>query len=163
MKKMIAVAAIAYIGFAPFANAQIKDTSFKEWTVYLTDIDGKKICYAASFPKGKSGNYQKRDEPYFMVTYIGDDIAEVSASSGYKYKDGSKIEVKLGNKKLNMFTKGELAWANDRQADKEFISAMKKQNDLIIKGQSAKGSYSIDKYSLNGFSAAYDRMKEACK
>jgi hypothetical protein len=148
--------------FASVANAQVKDRAFKDWTVYLTDIDGKKICYMASFPKGRSGNFKKRDEPYFMVTYIGDDISEVSTSSGYKYKDGSKLDVKIGNKKLTMFTAGEIGWANDRQADKEFILSMKKQNDMTVKGESSMGSYSIDRYSLNGFNAAYERIKEAC-
>lgn len=162
MHKLITFTTLSLLLFCSTANAQIKDQEFKDWTVYLTDIDGKKVCYITSFPKGKSGNFKKRDEPYFMVTHISPDLAEVSSSAGYKYKDGSKVEVKFGNKKLTMFTAGEIAWANDRQADKEFIAAMKKQNDLTVKGFSSMGSYSIDRYSLNGFTAAFDRMNEAC-
>lgn len=163
MNKIIAFSIIVLLGYASTASAQVKDQSYKDWTVYLVDIQGKKTCYITSFPKAKSGNFKKRDEPYFMVTYIGDDVAEVSTSSGYKYKDGSKLDISMGNKKLTMFTAGELAWANNRMEDKEVISSMKKQNDFTVKGTSAKGSYSIDRYSLNGFSSAYDRMKEACK
>jgi len=163
MKKIIAFSMLVLLGFAASANAQVKDTSFKDWTVYTMNVDGKKVCYITSFPKKKSGNYKKRDEPYFMVTRIGDDVAEVSASSGYKYTSGSKVEVKFGSKKMSMFTGGEIAWANDRQADKEFVAALKKQNDFTVKGNSAMGSYSIDRYSLNGFAKAYDRMNEACK
>src|SRR4051812_23464152 len=103
MKKIIIFSLLVSVCLAGSANAQVKDSTYKKWTVYITDIQGKKVCYMASFPKSKSGNYKKRDEPYFMITNIGDDVAEVSASSGYKYKDGSKVEVKLGNKKLTMF------------------------------------------------------------
>ena len=162
MKKFILFALVLAIGFAGIANAQVKDKAFGDWTVYTMNMQGKKTCYIATFPKGKSGNYAKRDEPYFMVTYLGDDVAEVSTSSGYKYKDGSKVSVDVGHKKLTMFTAGELAWAKDRQGDKEFISTMKKQNDMRVKGSSAMDSYSIDKYSLKGFGAAYDRMKAVC-
>lgn len=161
MFRIILFLVILFSSFA--AHAQIKDKGFKDWTVYLTDIDGKKVCYITSFPKSKSGTFLKRDDPYFMVTYIGDEISEVSTSSGYKYKEGSKVEVKFGTKKLNMFTNGELAWAENRAFDKEFVLAMKKKDEFYVKGFSAKGTYSVDKYSLNGFSAAYERMKASCK
>ncbi len=163
MKKIAVSVMLVMFGLSTNANAQVKDSSFKDWNVYTTTIDGKKVCYATSFPKKKSGNYKKRDAPYFMVTRIGDDVAEVSASSGYRYISGSKAEVKFGNKKMDMFTGGEIAWANDRQADMEFITAMKKQDGFTVKGNSAMGSYSIDRYSLNGFEKAYNRMHEACK
>jgi hypothetical protein len=154
---------ILLLTFAASAEAQVKDSAHKDWTVYITTLQGKKVCYITSFPKNKSGNYKKRDEPYFMVTHIGEDVSEVSTSSGYKYKDGSNLDVMMGSKKLSMFTAGELAWAKDRLSDKEFISSMKKQNDFTVKGFSAMGSYSVDRYSLSGFSKAFDRMGEACK
>lgn len=163
MNKFVMFLFVVISGFAGVASAQVKDKAFYDWTVYTMTMDGKKICYMASFPKSKSGNYKKRDEPYFMVTYLGNDVTEVSSSSGYKYKDGSKLSVELGTNKLSMFTSGELAWAKDRKADKEFIAHMKKQNDMRVKGTSTKDSYSIDKYSLKGFSASFDRMKGLCK
>lgn len=163
MNRIITFSIILLLSIAGTANAQVKDHAYKDWTVYTTTLQDKKICYITSFPKYKSGNFKKRDAPYFMVTYIGDDIAEVSASSGYKYKDGSKLDITMGTKKLTMFTVGELAWANDRVSDKEFITTMKKQNEFTVKSFSAMGTYSIDRYSLNGFSKALDRMREACK
>ena len=163
MNKFITFAMLGLLGFASSANAQVKDRQFKDWTAYTAVLDGKKLCYITSFPKKKSGNYKKRDEPYFMVTRIGEDVAEVSTSSGYKYTSGSKVEVNLGGKRIKMFTNGEIAWANDRKADNEFIAAMKKQNDFTVKGNSAMGTYSIDRYSLSGFEKAYARMNEACK
>lgn len=163
MRKFILVISLVLSGIANNANAQVKDKTFKNWTVYITKIQDKKVCYTVSFPISKSGNYKKRDEPYFMVTYLGNDIAEVSTSSGYKYKKGSKIELTMGNKKLLMFATNELAWAKDSYADKDFISLMKKQNILRVRGHSIIGSYSVDKYSLNGFTASYNRMKKVCQ
>lgn len=162
MKKFI-ISLVILLGFTSAANAQVKDKKFKNWTVYTVDMQGKKTCYIASFPRSKSGNYKKRDDPYFMVTYIGNDVAEVSTSSGYKYASGSKVDVNIDNTKFNMFTAGELAWADNRQADKSFITAMKKGNYLTAKGTSTLGTYSIDKYSLSGFTDAYERMTRICQ
>lgn len=162
MKKFLLAGIIAALVFASAAEAQNKDKVEKDWTVYTVKMQGKKTCYITSFPKSSSGSFDKRDEPYLMVTYLGGDEAEVSTSSGYKYKDGSKVEVEIGNKKFTMFTAGELAWPNDQNADKDFIAALRKQNFVKVKGKSAMGTYSIDKYSLTGFGAAFDRMKGVC-
>jgi invasion protein IalB len=145
------------------ANAQVKDKTFKSWTVYTTELQGKKACYLASFPSAKTGNYTKRDEPYFLVTKIGDGIFELSVSSGYEYKANSDVKADIQGDKYNMFTKGDLAWAKDSKQDAKMIAAMKKKNNINIRGTSLKGSYSVDKYSLAGFGDAYNRMNTLCE
>ena len=32
----------------------------KDWTLFKTEIEGKEICYIASLPIKKEGNYKKR-------------------------------------------------------------------------------------------------------
>lgn len=144
------------------AYAQVKDKKFKDWTVYTTTLQGKKTCYMAGFPKSKTGNYKKRDEPYFLVTKINNDVFEVSESSGYKYKDNSDVELNIDGNKYKMFTKGELAWASNSDKDMEIIQAMKKGNTLTARGTSIIGTYSIDKYSLSGFTDAFERINSLC-
>lgn len=144
-----------------FAQEELK--TFKDWTVYSTKLQGKTACYIASFPKSKTGNYTKRDDPYFLVTRLNKDVFEVSTSSGYKYKLNSKVKVDIEGHKYNMFTKGELAWANDSEQDNEMIKMMIKKSNMDIRGTSIKGTYSIDRYSLSGFTAAYKHMKSVCK
>ena len=160
LSALISIASIA--AFCASASAQEKDKTFKNWTVYTTTLQGKKACYIASFPKSKTGNYKRRDDPYFLVTKISDDIFEVSTSSGYAYKTGSDVKVDIEGNKFNMFTKGELAWAPDGVQDKKMTSLMQKKNNMTVRGTSLKGTYSIDKYSLSGFTAAYNRMKKLC-
>lgn len=163
-KVMLTLLSVAFaVSGSNIANAQVKDQEFKDWTVYTTTLQGNKACYIASFPKSKTGNYQNRDEPYFLVTRISDDVFEVSTSSGYPYKVSSDVKISIDGDKYNMFTKGELAWASDSQQDNKMVASMKKKGSMEVRGTSAKGSYSVDKYSLSGFTAAYNRMKELCK
>lgn len=145
------------------AFSQIVDKEFEDWTVYTTRLQGNTACYMASFPISKTGNYTKRDDPYFLVTRLNDDTFEVSVSSGYKYKLNSKVKLDLEGSKYNMFTKGEVAWAENPEQDKEIIKHMIKKLNMDVRGTSIKGTYSIDRYSLSGFTAAYSRMKELCK
>lgn len=144
------------------ANAQEKDRSYNQWTVYTTKLQGKKTCYMASFPTKKSGNYRRRDEPYLLVTRMDNNVYEVSTSSGYPYKKGGDVNVDIDGKKYTMFTQGELAWAHGAQQDIEMVRKMKAGNFIKIRGTSQLGTYSIDTYSLKGFTAAFNRMNSVC-
>lgn len=157
------VTCLVLIASANVASAQVKDKKYKNWTVYTTTLQGKKACYIASFPKKKSGNYSRRDEPYFLVTRIINDVYEVSTSSGYPYKKKSNVKIDVDGAKYKMFTKGELAWASDSSQDTKMIKRMKSKNNMTVRGTSVKGTYSVDRYSLSGFTAAYKRMKQLCK
>lgn len=144
------------------AHAQEKDRTYKNWTVYITKLQGKKTCYMASFPTNKKGNYRRRDEPYLLVTRMANNVYEVSASSGYPYKKGSDINVDVDGKKYTMFTQGELAWAHGAQQDIDMVRQMKAGNKFMVRGTSQLGTYSIDTYSLSGFTAAFNRMNSEC-
>lgn len=138
--------------------AQVKIDTKGDWTLYTTELEGKKTCYIASFPKSKTGNYSRRDEPYLLITRISDSVHEVSTSSGYKYKKGSEVKVDVDGTNYNLFTSGEVAWAYDVTEDRKIIDSMKKGNKIKIRGTSLKGTYSVDTYSLSGVTAAFSLM-----
>lgn len=144
-------------------DAQVLDSTHKNWNVFTINQDGKKICYIASLPKSKKGNYKRRDEPYFLVTHRGNKQDEVSTSSGYPYNQKKDVEVTIDGKKYKLFTKGELAWAPDSKQDNDMVVDMRKGNRMTVKGYSRLGTYSIDTYSLAGVTAAHKRMKALCK
>ena len=150
--------------FAPMANAQKLDSTHTAWSVYTIKKNGQKLCYMASAPTGKNGNYSQRDEPYFLVTHINSTTDEVSASSGYRYKNNTKPRIQIDGRKYRLsITQGELAWAKTSKLDKMLVSRMKKGAKMKVTGTSPKGTYSTDTYSLSGFSKAYKKMKSLCK
>lgn len=164
MHKVIKLGLFLFVGmFALTANAQQFHDSHQYWSVYTIKQDGRKICYIASSPISKSGNYSRRDEPYILVTDVSGDVDEFSTSSGYPYKYGSEVRVKIGRNTHKLFTKGELAWAYNTSHDKKLVKLMKKGAKMTVKGTSQKGTYSIDTYSLKGFTKAYKEMKAICR
>lgn len=163
MRLFSSLAVAAAVFFSGAAHAQQLDSVHKDWNVFTITQQGKKVCYIASAPKDKKGNYNKRGEPYVLVTHLNGKADEASTSSGYPYKSGSEVAFTVDGKGYKLFTKGELAWAYDSGQDKQIVSAMKAGSKLNVKGTSTKGTYSQDSYSLSGFTAAYNRMKALCR
>ncbi len=145
------------------ATAQTLHFSAKNWRVFTSLDQGKKVCYMASVPVNKTGNYRKRGEPFVLVMYQNNGSDEVSVSSGYPYKDGSSVDIRVDNKSYSLFTKAERAWAREASTDSALIGQMIKGNKLIVKGHSKLGTYSQDSYSLSGFTSAYKKMNSLCK
>ena len=143
--------------------AQSLEATFKDWSVFTVIQGSKKICYIASIPIKQEGNYNKRGEPYILVTNINNNADEISVSSGYNYKKASEVDLQFGINKIKFFTHENIAWAKSKEEDLSVIRAMKVGADVIVKGTSTLNTNSIDTYSLIGFTAAYNKMKEICK
>lgn len=154
---------------ATSVNAQAEQSfyaEYKAWGVFTTDQDNQKVCYITSRPTKKSGNYRKRSEPYMLVTYRRGGNPEVSVNSGYPYKIGADVSLRVDKQNYDFFTSSEtpeMAWAKDSTSDIKVITAMKQGSGLVTKSYSKLGTYSQDTYSLAGFTKAYDKMKELCK
>lgn len=155
--------ALSMLFFCTPANAQEFVSKHGDWLVFTVQKGGSKVCYIASEPKKKTGNFSNRDEPYLLVTSRSADTDEVSVSSGYPYKVDSKVKVEIDSTKLEFFTKDSLAWAYDAKQDAQAVTAMKKGNRMTVRGTSQKDTFSLDTYSLAGITAAYNAMKAQCK
>ena len=137
----------------------------RDWNVYAFTDDSQKICYMASEPKKQEGDYTRRGNPAVLVTRRPGSPAvdEVSVQPGYSYLEGSEVEVSIGGRKFMLFTRGEHAWTKSEDADQALINAMKRGNDMTVRGTSTRRTYSLDTYSLLGFTAAYQAMVDACR
>jgi hypothetical protein len=138
--------------------------SHRDWNVYRFRDAEETICYIASEPKKQEGNYTRRDPPAVVVTRRPGArvLYEVSVDPGYAYLDGSDVEIQIDRRRFLLFTRGEHAWARQEEDDRNLISAMRRGVKMTVSGTSSKNTYSLDTYSLVGFTAAYDAMVDAC-
>jgi len=168
MRKFLIITSLFFaITTSNNASAQNFIEEFKAWGVFSIIQEGEKVCYMTSTPSNKRGNYSKRGEPYMLVTYRQSGVSEVSLNSGYPFKSGSDVAVRIDNRhNYSFFTSKEtpeMAWAKDSKTDKQVVKRLKAGNNLTAKGYSRKGTYSLDTYSLSGFTAAYKKMVNSCK
>jgi len=121
-------------------------------------------CYIASLPiKTDLPKSKKRGDNYILVYKIlGSDENIVQVEAGYKYNLDKNINVKIDKTIFKFYStkdSSETAWTDD---DKKVIYAMKKGLDLILSGESTRGTITNDTYTLKGFTAAINELNKNC-
>jgi invasion protein IalB len=139
--------------------------SFQDWDAFTEKRNKTETaCYTIAVPKDKQPAKLKRREVYMMVTHWPKAKIEnqVSVIMGYPLKKGSVVTFSLDKRSFKMFIDGDRAWAWDSKQDNEMTDAMKKSATITIKGISARGAETTDRYSLSGFAAAHNAITKAC-
>ena len=138
--------------------------NFDDWSAFVVNEKGAKVCYAGSAPKAQEGDYTKRGKTYVLVTQRPAEkrVDEVSVTAGYVYKENAKVTIDVDGTEFELFTDGENAWAWDKTRDRQIVDIMKKGLKMVVKGTSSRGTETTDTYSLKGFTAAMSAVNEAC-
>src|SRR6185295_436379 len=139
---------------------------FADWTAYTYKASDTKVCYIVSQPKSsEAAKKVKRDPIFFIITHMpGRNInGEVSTIIGYPFKESTKVQLKIDNVEYELFTNGDGAWADTTDKEKKIVATMKAGQKFSVRGTSWKGTETVDNYSLNGFSAAMDKIDSSCK
>jgi len=160
---------LAAVGFwllcqPAYAAEPVALGSFGDWKAFhFTGAKGK-VCFISSQPQKQEGNFTRRGEVFFFVTHWQDEKNRdvVSISTGYPYKSGSRAKVTIDDKTYEMFTEGEMAWADDTTTDAAISSAIQKGSKLVVEGVSQRGTKTTDTYSLTGTSEAYKAITQEC-
>ncbi len=141
---------------------------YHDWDAFtLTERTGQKICYIVSVPKSWSASRRnaRRGRIYVTVTHrprakIRD---QVNFVMGYPLKSDSEVTVTVdGKTRLKLFTEGDGAWTYSEKDDRRLVAAMKRGLKMTVIGVSRRGTRTTDRYSLKGFTAAYNAISKAC-
>ena len=121
-------------------------------------------CYIGSLPiKTDLPESKKRGNNYILVyKIIGSEENIVQVEAGYNYNLDKKINVTIDNTSFEFYStqdSSETAWTND---DNKVIYAMKKGLELLISGESSRGTTTNDTYTLKGFTAAVNKLNSDC-
>ena len=135
-----------------------------DWTAYVFNENGNKVCYMASQPTKAQGKYTKRGDVFALITHRpGEDSRDVfSYITGYTYKPNSNVNLSIGSKKFVLFTQNDMAWAVDDKTDRDIAQAIRNGSNMIAKGSSSRGTATTDTFSLKGSSAAHDAISREC-
>jgi hypothetical protein len=145
--------------------AQIKlDGQFKNWTAQNTNINGQQVCYAVSSPIASDPKTLNRAESRIFVSFRTNDKIqnEISVTSGYNYKASSKVNLAINKKEFNFETEDNFGWLTKYEDEISLIELMRKSKQAKVTATSVRGTKTIDTFSLNGFSDAYEAAKKKC-
>ena len=140
---------------------------FGTWGAYTATPNGRKVCFALAKPSSSKTNppNRPRDPAYaFVSTRPAEKVTnEVSIMIGYTLKPGSESTLEVGGASYAMYTQGDGLWIKNAAEEERMVDAMRKPADVTVKGVSAKGTETIDTFSLKGLSQALDRLAQDCR
>lgn len=137
---------------------------YKDWSVYCDNHDGKAFFYACTRPQKSEGKYTTRGDVYLVVTSCPKDKSYnvVSFHAGYPFKDGATATVRVDQKAFTAFARDEACWfTND--VDPKVVSALGTGQNLVVEAMSARGTKTLDHFSLAGSSAALKALDQAAR
>ena len=121
-------------------------------------------CYIGSLPLNSDLPATKKRGNNYILVYkiIGSDDNIVQVEAGYKYNLDKDIVVKIDNTSFSFYStedSSETAWTDD---DQKVIYAMKKGLELLLSGESSRGTITNDTYTLKGFTAGINKLNKDC-
>ena len=169
MRGLITIfSSLVLLALAGQAHAQSarKMAEHGDWATYSYQAQNGKVCYVLTVPKPKSMQPPSVDHGamYFFVSQRpGQAVSfEPQFIAGYTLREGSKVQVAIGDKKFTMFTKGKSAWVENAAEEPGLIAAMKNGDNMQVQAQSGRGTKTSYAFSLKGISAALDSIA-SCK
>ena len=127
-------------------------------------VKDDEYCYIGSIPiETDLPKEKKRGDTYILVyKMVGNQDSVIQVEAGYNYKLNKDIIVKIDSTNYKFYTTEDVsdsAWTKD---DAKVIFAMKKGLELVITGESNRGTITSDIYTLKGFTSAFDQLTKDC-
>ena len=142
---------------------------FQNWSAYSSGTGSSMTCYALSQPRASQPRGAKRTAIYLMISdWPGRKIkAEPQIVLGYPVKQDAPASLAVGSTKFNFFARPNgndgAAWLQSLGDNGRLIDAMGKGVSAVASGVSARGTKTVDTYSLAGFGDAMAKIHDVCK
>ena len=156
MKIILKFLLVLYVALPITLNAlEVGKWSFKKADEY---------CYIGSLATETDLPSDKKRGDFYVLVYknIGNSDTVVQIEAGYSYKVPSDIIISIDKGEYKFYTTEELPTAAWTEKDSKVIFAMKKGLELKVTGQSSRGTITNDTYTLNGFTAAHNKLINDC-
>lgn len=155
-----------FLAFAPALAAEPKTVAtYRDWSVFVREVDGDRVCFAASEAKDKSPKSVNHGDIFFLVATWKSGAAknQPSLMTGYNLKDAPAPTLRIGSDKWDMYVSENEAFIESAREEQRLIDAMRRGAEMRVSAVSSRGTATSYVISLQGVSAALDRMSEACK
>lgn len=137
---------------------------YQAWSAARFNDQQIGTCYAVSKPVESTPQNVRRGEIYVMVSRGSSGQAdELIVAFGYPFQSGATARASIGDSGFDLTTGNEFGWLLEADDVQSLVKAMINGQQMTVKGVSARGTQTVDTYSLLGFTAAYRAILQACK
>ena len=173
MNRLFGILACSAVGLSLAGPAAAEPANllgvFGNWSAYTTGSGSDLTCYALSKPRATRPASTKRSAIYLMISdWPARKVkAEPQIVYGYQGKEGTGAALGVGKDKFTFFIRNNAkegsAWLQQLSDNASLITAMQDGVSAVASGTSAKGTKTIDTYSLSGFGDALDKIHSVCQ
>ncbi len=139
--------------------------TFRDWSVFVRETDGEKICFAATEATDKSPKSVNHGDVFFLIATWKSGAAKEQPSlmTGYSLNTKPEPTLRIGSDKWEMYSSENEAFIEAASEEQRLIRAMRQGADMRISAVSSRGTATSYVISLRGVSAALDRAKAECR
>lgn len=161
---IVSVAGLLASQSAAMAAEPTAIATYRDWSVFVRDVDGDKICFAATEAKDKSPKSVRHGNIFFLVASWKSGAAtyQPSLMTGYNLQDKPVPTIRIGSEKWQMFSSENEAFIEENARERSLISAMRRGSDMRVSAVSSRGNATNYVLSLRGVTKALERVGEAC-
>lgn len=167
MRNLIVVVA-ALMPAAMFGPAQAQEPSavatYKDWSVFVREADGEKVCFAAAEAADKSPKSVNHGDVFFLVASWQSGAAKEQPSlmTGYTIDQKPEPAVRIGSDKWDLYASENEAFIEAKDEEQRLLRAMRRGADMRISAVSSRGTATNYVVSLRGVTAALERVEKEC-
>ncbi len=151
--------------FLAFAQTPESLGQFRDWQAFTVQIDNQTVCYLTTSAKSVEGQDNTESDYLIVSRRPKDKVAqEINLVAQNPYSKGKSVRVAIEpqNSNFEFFTDTNNAWAKDASMDSRVTAAMRRGATLVAEHTDAQGKAVRQRYSLMGFSAAFDAVNQRC-
>lgn len=138
---------------------------FNDWSAYINEDGGQKLCFVISQPTSSVMNPagRNRDPGFFFVSFRPSENVngEISVAYGYPLAPNS-TRAEIGSDTFSLYARDESAWIENSAEEAKLVDAMRAGAAMKVYGTSSRGTSTVDTYSLSGITAALQRVSREC-
>jgi hypothetical protein len=147
---------------------------FGNWTAYSVQAGGARQCYVLGTPQASEprdiqpGSNRRGATNLFITHRPGQNVRnEVSIMIGYVFRANANASIEVvgpqGTRRFPLFTREQGAWLQNAAEEAQFVEAVRRGREMVVRGTSQRGTATVDRYSLNQIAGALDRIAQDCR
>lgn len=161
----IAFLGLISLGSSVAAAQPAAVATYKDWSVFVREEGGDKICFAATEASDKSPKSVNHGDVFFLVATWRSGAAknQPSLMTGYSLSAKPEPTLRIGSDRWEMYASENEAFIEAAAEETRLIDAMRRGADMRISAVSQRGTATSYVISLLGISAALDRVSAECR
>ena len=160
---LLAAAFFLFPGAGLTQDAQNRG-AYGDWIAFSVETDNGLVCYAASRPVEMTPSNVDHGEVFFVVSTWANGAASEQPRfiAGYDLRPETPPRARVGSSRFQMFAAGQDGFLENLEDEGDLIRQMRRGAEMRIEATSQRGTATAYLFSLQGVTAALQRVEALC-